>query len=217
MAPLVVTHTNGDTLALGGLFANLSFFLLQKLPSRSSYIEKIQANGGRVVRLETQADYLIADHMRPTACPPGSISYTFIDAALKDSALPDPADHLAGPEKGTIREVGSTVVLGKQTRTAFTAEDDRELWLWVQRAQAEGGMVKGNDIYKQLEARNQRHTFQAWRDRYIKKLMDKPPAGVEALVAQAEEPRVPDAPAQTDARARKLRGRRKARSAMRTS
>jgi hypothetical protein len=39
--------------------------------------------------------------------------------------------------------------------------------------------IKGNEIYKQLEAINPRHTFQSWRDRYVKRLMANPPAGVQ--------------------------------------
>ncbi|KAK3110288.1 hypothetical protein LTR53_015562, partial [Teratosphaeriaceae sp. CCFEE 6253] len=189
--------TNGDTPALGGLFANLAFFLLQRLPFRTTYVEKVRANGGRVVKLEAQADYVIADHVRPD-CPPGSLSYTFIDAAIKQSAMPDPADHLAGPQPGAIRDVGSVAVPGKHTRTPFTAEDDKVLWLWVQRAQAEGGFVKGNEIYRQLEAKNPRHTFQAWRDRYIKKLIDTPPAGVEVTVTANAPPSPPAAPDQQE-------------------
>lgn len=192
MARMVVSQTSGNTPALGGLFEGLSFFLVQRVPSRTSFVEKIQANGGRVVKLEAQADHIIADHVRKD-CPPGSISYKFIECAIRDGALPDPGDHKAGPSVGAIRDVGS-VVPGKTTRTPFTAEDDRVLWQWVERARQQGGSVKGNDIYKQLETRNNRHTFQAWRDRYIKKLMDKPPAGVELKVAARAPPSPPDAP-----------------------
>ncbi|KAI7011153.1 hypothetical protein KC355_g5873 [Hortaea werneckii] len=170
-----MSHANGDSPAIGGLFEGLSFFLVQRLPSRSHFVDTIKANGGRVVKLEQQADYVIADHVRKD-CPPGSISYTLIDSAIRHGAVPDPDDHRAGPPVGSIRDVASSVP-GKQTRRAFTAEDDKVLWQWVQKAEEQGGSVKGNDIYKHLEAHNPRHTFQAWRDRYIKKLMGNPPAG----------------------------------------
>ncbi|KAI6843130.1 hypothetical protein KC342_g1153 [Hortaea werneckii] len=175
MAQIVMSHANGDSPAIGGLFEGLSFFLVQRLPSRSHFVDTIKANGGRVVKLEQQADYVIADHVRRD-CPPGSISYTLIDSAIRNGAVPDPEDHRAGPPGGSIRDVASSVP-GKQTRRAFTAEDDKVLWQWVQKAEEQGGSVKGNDIYKHLEAHNPRHTFQAWRDRYIKKLMGNPPAG----------------------------------------
>ncbi|KAI7285566.1 hypothetical protein KC345_g1622 [Hortaea werneckii] len=170
-----MSHANGDSPAIGGLLEGLSFFLVQRLPSRSNFVDKIKANGGRVVKLEQQADYVIADHVRKD-CPPGSISYTLIDSAIRNGVVPDPEDHRAGPPVGSIRDVASSVP-GKQTRRAFTAEDDTILWQWVQKAEEQGGSVKGNDIYKHLEAHNPRHTFQAWRDRYIKKLMGNPPAG----------------------------------------
>ncbi|KAK4901682.1 hypothetical protein LTR27_001454 [Elasticomyces elasticus] len=176
MAPIVISDADDATPAVGKLFDGLAFFLVQALPTRASYIAKVQANGGRVVKLEKQADYIIADHFK-LGCPPGSISYTFVDAAIKAGALPDPEDHPAGPPLGALREVGSVGVPGKQTRTPFTAADDKELWEYVEKARSDGGMVKGNDIYKHLEKKNPRHTYQAWRDRYIKKLMDRPPAG----------------------------------------
>ena len=174
MAPMVVSQAHGATPAIGGLFDGLAFFILQRVPFRATYVQRIQANGGRVVRTEAQADHVIADHLRPD-CPPGSISYTFIEAALKDGAIPNPADHHAGPVAGAIRDVGSVSVPRRSTKTAFTAAEDRQLWEWVEQAKENGGSVKGNEIYKQLERVNPRHSFQSWRDRYIKKLIDGPP------------------------------------------
>ncbi|EMC99442.1 hypothetical protein BAUCODRAFT_571495 [Baudoinia panamericana UAMH 10762] len=190
--PLVMSQTNGHGPAIGGLFAGIAFFLVQRLPLRSTYIDKIQANGGRVVKLEQQADHIVADHVRKD-CPPGSISYTFIDAAITNAQLPDPDQHRAGPIVGAVREVGSGFP-GKQTKTPFTGEDDRVLWQWVERAKAQGGRVKGNEIYKQLEEVNSRHTFQAWRDRYIKKLMDRPPPAMQVRVPANPPPSPPTAP-----------------------
>ncbi|KAK5679731.1 hypothetical protein LTS10_007679 [Elasticomyces elasticus] len=173
MAPIVISDADDATPAVGKLFDGLAFFLVQLLPTRASYIAKVQANGGRVVKLEKQADYIIADHFKLGCLP---------DAAIKAGALPDPEDHPAGPPHGALREVGSVGVPGKQTRTPFTAADDKELWEYVEKARSDGGMVKGNDIYKHLEKKNPRHTYQAWRDRYIKKLMDRPPAGCKVEV-----------------------------------
>ena len=191
-AQVVITRSNGDAPTVGGLFAGLSFFLVQRLPSRSAFIQKIQSNGGRVVKLEDQADYKIADHFRKD-CPFGSISYTFIDTAIRDGELPDPDDHLAGRPQGSVREPGSAIP-GKSTRTPYTAEDDRQLWQWVERCKAQGNVhIRGNEMYQQLEATNPRHTYQSWRDRYIKRLMDKPPAGVEVKVSVNAPPSPPTA------------------------
>jgi hypothetical protein len=175
---VVVTHANEATPNIGDLFAGKSFLITQRVPMRTNFLDRVRANGGRIVRLETQANYIIADHVR-NDCPPTSLSYTFIEAAIRAGALPDPNDHRAGPAPGIARAVGSTVIPPKATRTPFTPQDDRDLWMWVQNYQSLGVHgIKGNEIYKQLEAINPRHTFQSWRDRYVKKLMVNPPQDV---------------------------------------
>lgn len=175
-----------------GLLSGLAFFLIQRLPQRSHYVNLVTSNGGTVVKLETQADHVIADHVRRDA-PPGSLSYTFLDAAVTFSTLPSPTDHPAGPPPGVVREVGSVTLPAKGTRTAFTPEDDRVLWEWVENARIDGASIKGNELYKQLEQAAGRHPFQAWRDRYIKKLMDRPPpAGVRPVAARDSSEEVPE-------------------------
>ncbi|CAK1354400.1 unnamed protein product [Cercospora beticola] len=181
-ASIVVSDASAEHRRTGAatLFADLSFFCLQKLPARSQLIRDIEANGGRVVKNEKLADYVIADHVRKDV-PAGSYSWTLITTAIANGALPDPADHYAGPRPGTIRDVGSAAP-GKATRTPFTHEEDKQLWQWVEQEKTRGGQFKGNDIYKRLEQINPRHTFQSWRDRYLKKLMNNPPAGVQPTV-----------------------------------
>jgi len=134
----------------GQLFAGKKFFLVQRLPTRSRFVSDVEANGGLLVRFEDQADYIIADHMRKDA-PPRSLSYRFIEAAIRNGQIPSENDHRAGQQSSTVRSVGSRSIPGKSTRTPFTAEDDLMLWKWVQSAIARGFMVKGNEIYKQLE------------------------------------------------------------------
>jgi hypothetical protein len=176
---VIVTHANDATPNIADLFAGKSFLVVQRVPMRTSFLDRIRANGGRIVRLESQADYIIADHVR-NDCPPKSLSYTFIEAAIKAGALPDPNLHRAGPAPGFVRTVGSTIITPKASRTPFTLQDDRDLWNWVQKFRNLGiHGIKGNEIYKQLEKVNQRHTFQSWRDRYVKKLMEHPPEGVD--------------------------------------
>jgi len=176
---VVITQANEDTPNIGGLFDGISFLVGLRVPMRSNFLDRIRANGGRIVRLEAQADHIIADHMR-NDCPPNSLSYTYIEAAISAGALPDKNHHRAGPAPGYARTVGSTVVPPKSTRTPFTPQDDRDLWNWVQGYKNRGVHgIKGNEIYKQLEALNPRHTFQSWRDRYVKRLMANPPPGVQ--------------------------------------
>ncbi|KAF2173037.1 hypothetical protein M409DRAFT_16987 [Zasmidium cellare ATCC 36951] len=174
-AHVVVTGSTAHTPKVGKVFDDIKFFLVQRIPSRSRFVGDIEANGGRVVKVESQADYVIADHMRKDA-PAGSYSYTLIEAALRDGRLHDSSDHAIRPPDA-VREVGSTA-MGRTTRTPFTPDDDKLLWNWVEQARAAGDPLKGNAIYKALEAVNPRHTHQSWRDRYVKYLSVRPPPGV---------------------------------------
>ena len=72
------------------------------------------------------------------------------------------------------------------TRTPFTAEDDRTLAAWVAECQRQNRKILGNEIYQNLAERvgarirrtpnpvltipcqNPRHSYQSWRDRWIK-------------------------------------------------
>ena len=143
--------TNGPTLP-GTLFSNLKFFVLQRCPSRSTYISQICANGGETVPLEKQAHYIIGDHVRRDS-PPGSISYTFIEQSLRDGKLADPADHPAGPAERVVRDVGSIIRPARKGKVPYSAEDDRVLYNWVKECQARGARISGNAIFIQLEDR----------------------------------------------------------------
>ena len=101
------------------------------------------------MKLEKQADIVIADHARKDS-PAGSISWTFIDRSLRGGRLEDLKNHPAGPTTHMVREVGSTRPT-KSGRTPFTSQDDRDLMLWVTKAERNGLSVRGNDIYKQFE------------------------------------------------------------------
>ena len=100
--------------------------------------------------LEKQADIVIADHARKDI-PPGSISWKFIERSVANGELEDIEKHRAGPPAGTIREVGSAQP-ARKGRTPFTPEDDRILMEWCIKAERAGLSLKGNDLYKQLEA-----------------------------------------------------------------
>jgi hypothetical protein len=101
------------------------------------------------VPLEKLADIMIADHARKDAVP-GSYSWTWIEKSVKNGKLEDLEAHRAGPSAGTSRPVGSAQPT-RNTRTPFTAADDRALALWVTNAERQGLSTKGNDIYQQLE------------------------------------------------------------------
>ena len=117
----------------------------------------------------------------------------FIESSVRNGVLESLDDHLIGPPAVTARDVGSITQPAKKGRTPFTAEDDKLLIEWVLGEESRGKRTKGNEIYKQLEqkvgnhegciygrllnmCKNSRHTWQAWRDRWIKQLKDRPRA-----------------------------------------
>lgn len=162
MAAIIYEGVGGG----GELFQGIKFCFLQRVPLRTQWIGHVESNGGEIVKLEKQADIVIADHARKN-CPTGSISWTYIRDSVQKGVLEDLDDHRAGPLSYIAREVGSGAPT-RQGRTTFTAEDDRVLMDWVVMAERAGLSTKGNEIFKQLEAKNNRHTFQSWRDRWIK-------------------------------------------------
>ena len=143
--------TEGAELEAGGLFEGKQFWIAQRVPGRKELENVVIANGGTIVKLEKQADYMIADHFRRD-CPPGSISYTFVRESVARGELQDPDDHPAGPKVGTAREVGSSSRPAKNTRTPYTPEEDRILYRWAKAAERSGLAISGNELYKQLEA-----------------------------------------------------------------
>jgi len=152
----------------GDLFEGMKFFLMQRIPSRDKWeglilvssaaldccsrcTDKWKENGGTIVQLEKQADMIIADHARKE-CPPGSISWKYIDQSVQQGELLDIEDFRAGPATKTIREVGSGLPTRKG-RTPFTDADDRILMEWCVKAEQKGIALKGNDLFIQLEAK----------------------------------------------------------------
>ncbi|KAL7621856.1 hypothetical protein AAE478_007356 [Parahypoxylon ruwenzoriense] len=159
-----------------GLFQGLKFWVSHRVPMRSTWLQRIEDNGGELVELEKNADYLIEDPSRINTAP-GSLSYTFIKDSVEAAALRDPEDYLCRPEsrQNAPRRFG---------RMPFTNEDDLILTEWVMNHQRTGGYISGNKIYVDLEAECPRHTWQSWRDRWLKKLQYRPrpaPSGEEPL------------------------------------
>ncbi|KAG0645996.1 hypothetical protein D0Z07_7891 [Hyphodiscus hymeniophilus] len=174
----------------GELFAGKKFFVLQRIPMRETYVEAIKRNGGEVVKFDKQADLIIADHVRSDN-PVGAISWTFIDKSVARGRLEHIEEHRAGPKTRTVRDVGSSHP-PRSGRIPFTAQDDHDLFVWVTKAERSGAALKGNDIYQQLEAMNPRHTFQSWRDRWVKHLSrrSRPEISEAELAAVADNPTV---------------------------
>ncbi|KAL2166604.1 hypothetical protein VTG60DRAFT_2450 [Thermothelomyces hinnuleus] len=148
----------------GTLFNGIKFWVAQRVPIRSSIVGKIKDNGGKVVLLEKHADVLIADHARKD-CPPRSVSWKYIEDSVAKGELLNIENYRI---HGTIepRPVGSTMPV-KGTRVPFTQLDEQILVTWVRRA---GVDTLGNKIYQQLAERYPHHTWQSWRDKWVKKL-----------------------------------------------
>ena len=159
------------------IFKKITIFFGARTPDRNIYIEKARVNGGNVVPLEAKASVLIADCERRHLNPPGSVSHTWIDDSIAAGEMLDVKDYSAGPLLVPAHRPVGALKPAKQSRAPFTHADDIELWNWVQAAKRRGESLKGNEIYKQLEKKNIRHPYQSWRDRYIKYLDGRPPAG----------------------------------------
>ena len=111
-----------------------------------------QNNGGIVVRMEKDADHLIADHARLKSAPANSLSWHFIEKSVQNGQLEDPEDHRIGPQPSAPRLAGSSAPT-RATRTKFTAADDAIIKQWVR---DQGGIyaqnINGNKKWQQLEA-----------------------------------------------------------------
>ncbi|KAL9029435.1 MAG: hypothetical protein Q9196_002329, partial [Gyalolechia fulgens] len=173
MADMGFTGMTDGTGIHGHIFQGKRFWLAQKVPQRKRFIEEVKANGGEITSLETEADVKIVDHAKKEQLP-GTYSYQYIEFSTRNGVLEDLEKHAVGPSPGSIRTAGSTIQPPKSGRTKFTAEDDQVLINWVHHVEQNGGATSGNEIYKQLEAKNPRHTWQSWRDRWVKSLRDLP-------------------------------------------
>ncbi|WEW58220.1 hypothetical protein PRK78_003688 [Emydomyces testavorans] len=154
------------------LFNNKKFFLSATVPQRDWCASLIKNHGGKVVQLEKNADIHLVDHMRKDI-PPGCYSFKFIDRCLRAGKVLDLEEFRAGPAPGQVRPVGSRSVPTRVHRVCFTAKDDQILYDWVKPIEKDGGPIRGNKIYQQLEELHPQHTYQSWRDRYLKVVKDR--------------------------------------------
>ncbi|KAL8978606.1 MAG: hypothetical protein Q9177_006362, partial [Variospora cf. flavescens] len=190
MAEIVYTGVIDAEGVKGNLFQGTKFWLSQKVPQRKRFIEEVKANGGEITQLEKEADVKIVDHRQKEQLP-GTYSYQYIENSVRNGALEELETHAVGPPAGSLRTVGSTVQPPRSSRTKFTDEDDRFLANWVISFEQRGGATAGNEIYKQLE--NPRHTYQSWRDRWVKYLKDRPRSAFISTEAPPTPPAEPSA------------------------
>lgn len=165
--PVVYDGVRNDAPNTEGLFAGQKFWFSSTVPQKSRFIDDVKANGGQVVLLEKQADICLYDHARKNP-PPGMYSYRYVEYSVRKGQHEDLEAHRIGSlDSRAARPVGSVTLASKGSRTAFTEADDQMLWEWVKPHEGMRGSA-GNVIYQQLEAANPRHTFQSWRDRWLK-------------------------------------------------
>ncbi|KAI8623257.1 hypothetical protein F5Y19DRAFT_389744 [Xylariaceae sp. FL1651] len=153
------------------VFQNVKFWVSAQVPHRSTHIKTIEANGGKVVKLEKDADILICDPAKKGPVP-GSYSYQLIEDAIKEGSLDRKEDYLCrspAPQSGSRPSTRR-----KSTRNMFTENDDRILRKFVVKMERLGAHTNGNDIYYKLAEMHPNHTWQSWRDRWVKKLRGLP-------------------------------------------
>ncbi|CAH0056410.1 unnamed protein product [Clonostachys solani] len=165
----------------GGLFKNVNFWVAQRIPMRSTWVELIKSNGGSVVPLERQADMLIADDARKDS-PPGSYSWKFIEDSVDKGMVQIKDKYLIGPDPDLPRPAASGS-LARGKRVPFTPADDAVFVKWVL-AQAHRFESKVK-LCKEFEKINSRHTWQSWLDRWNKRLALLPSEQLNAIAASA--------------------------------
>ncbi|RVX75632.1 hypothetical protein B0A52_00985 [Exophiala mesophila] len=158
-------HADQSTSSL--LFSSQTLWFAHTVPQRSYLIHNAKLNGATVVDLDKQADIRLVDHARK-GNPSGTYSYRYVERSIRNGKLESLEDHAIGMSTKTSRPVGSTIVPAKSSRRPFTNEDDQLLWDWIKPFQDRGGAWKGNEIYRTLESHYPHHTYQSWRDRWIK-------------------------------------------------
>ncbi|KAM5452841.1 hypothetical protein MaudCBS49596_003149 [Microsporum audouinii] len=171
------THCSEDAenpLSGSPLFKNMKFWLSKSVPQRAHMKHQIEAYGGRVVILEKDADVLLVDHLRKDN-PPGTYSYQFVERSIRLGLLQELNKFLVGMPRGSVRQ--PAMGPAKRYREPFTAKDDQILYDWMKPFEQAGGAVSGNKIYQKLEAQHPSHTWQSWRERYLKKVRGLPRPG----------------------------------------
>lgn len=130
--------------------------------------------------LEKHADIVIADHARKDA-PAGSVSWKFIDESIKRGELCNKDGFIINGQTSASRPVGSTQRT-KATRNPFTQQEDSGFTQWILEQEHLGRPISGNEIYKEYAEQHPTHTWQSWRDRWLKTLAlrNKMPAQQQA-------------------------------------
>ncbi|KAL4908985.1 hypothetical protein BDW74DRAFT_174206 [Aspergillus multicolor] len=173
------TEGNGHT----GLFQGMSFWLSHNVPQRTRS-DGYKENGGIVKLFEKEADVQLVDHKRKNL-PPNVYSYQFIEKSIQNRRLESLETYRAGPS--TARPVRATNIPAKNHRAPYTIEEDQLLYDYLQQFENDPlASVRGNKIYQKFAEKHPTHTWQSWRDRYLKRVQGNPrPGGMLKTTATA--------------------------------
>ncbi|PYI11349.1 hypothetical protein BO78DRAFT_358926 [Aspergillus sclerotiicarbonarius CBS 121057] len=188
--------------ATTNLFQGKLFWLSHNIPQRNWFKEIIQKNGGTIRLHEKDADIRLVDHKRKNL-PSDAYSFKFVEDSYRKGELQDLESYKAGPSEA--RPVGATNIATRGHKVYYTLEDDQMLWDWMQPHERAKASIGGNKIYQALAAKHPRHTFQSYRDRYLKRLKGHPrPGGMPASTGPSASPEEPTP--QSESRERSPRG-----------
>ncbi|KAI0433747.1 TRF2-interacting telomeric protein/Rap1 C terminal domain-containing protein [Xylaria sp. FL1042] len=151
----------------GGVFRGLKFWVSARVPQRKTCVDTIGDHGGKVVLREGNADILICDEAKDPV--PGSYSYRLIQDAIEEGSIDIKENYLCDSLPAPPGISYKPAAKSKLTRTRFTEEEDRMLTRFVTEKERLGESTGGNGIYKQFAEEHPRHTWQSWRDRWVKK------------------------------------------------
>ncbi|PYI33156.1 hypothetical protein BP00DRAFT_434768 [Aspergillus indologenus CBS 114.80] len=196
-ATTAVSHEAPIT-ANGTLFRGKHFWLSHNVPQRNRFKELIEKHGGHIRLFEKDAEIKIVDHKRRNL-PPDTYSFKFIEDSIRKGRMQNLEPYRAGPSEA--RPVGASYIPTRNHKVPYTVADDQCLWDWMQKYERDStASISGNKIYQELAVKNPRHTFQSWRDRYLKRLRGRPrPGGMPKGSALEERPSQEVAPAQVTA------------------
>lgn len=156
------------------LFLGLTFWVSLQVPNRTQFVKNLQHHGGTILNKQSPDSYnLINPETQKTAITSTYHDYKFVLDSIQQKRLLDDNDYEVRGCHPVDRIAGSTSTLQKGTRTKFTPEDDQILYNWIEPFRRNGGAYKGNQIYEQLAKVHPHHTFQSWRDRYLKYVLHR--------------------------------------------
>lgn len=157
----------------GQLFLGLTFWVSHRIPGRSELIKTLEHHGGTVVRKETDTSLNLINPEKTFSIPFACHDYKFVLESIKQQRLLDESQYEIRGRNPANRIAGSISTAPKNTRTPFTAADDQILYNWLEPFRQANGTIRGNTIYEQLARVHPHHTYQSWRDRYLKFVMDR--------------------------------------------